>query len=71
MAKAYGMRPGSIREMGRVFGPLLLLFLMHHVLILLSEEIVSQLLCSCFEFRQDPESLRNEEAKLRLVGPLS
>lgn len=53
-----------------MFGPLLLLFVMHYILMLLSEEILSWLLCSLFEFRQDPESICNEEVKLRLVGPL-
>lgn len=64
------MRPGCIREGGMMFGPLLLLFVMHYILMLLSEEILSWLLCSLFEFRQDPESICNEEVKLRLVGPL-
>jgi len=53
------------------FGPLLLLFLVHHALMLLSEAMLSWVLCSCSEFSQDPESLCNEEVKLRLASPLS
>lgn len=52
-------------------GPWLLLFLRRYILMLLSKEIFSRLLCSCFEFGQDPGSLCNEETKLRLVGSLS
>lgn len=48
-----------------MLGPPLLRFLMRYVLMLLSEEMLSRLLCSCFEFSQDPEPVTS------LVGTLS